>query len=134
MTAPDLHTETSFGALPHRVSPTGLLASALVHVLNRDEPPPARWQAEPFAHAVAQHRLALAGVRTEADLDLVPAPGIDRTFRGSVAVLASEPLAAALAVRRLELSRNLSLPAWPVIVRKGVGPRVAHADAARWFG
>jgi hypothetical protein len=120
--------------VPHGVSPTRLLASALLHVLERDEAPPARWRVEPFVLAVAQHRMALAGARATADLDLVATLRIDHTFRGAVAALGSDPLAAALAVRRLELTRQMPLPAWPTIVGRGIGPRVTHADTARWFG
>ncbi len=134
MTAPDIQIETLCAAMRHGVSSPRLLAAALLHVLERDEAPPARWQAEAFVLAVSRHRLALAGARTTADLDHVAARGVDHTFRGAVAALGSDALAAALAVRHLELSRQAPLPAWPVIVRRGIGPRVTHADAARWFG
>jgi hypothetical protein len=134
MTASSIQIDPPPLALSREVSPTRLLASALLHVLDRDEPPPARWQAEPFVHAVATHRRALAEVRTSAELDRVAAAGIDHTFRGAVAALATDPLAAALAVRRVELNRAAALPGWPVIARRGVGPRVSHADASRWFG
>lgn len=135
MTAADLraepvHSVASFAAL----SPTRLLASALIHVLDRDEPPPARWLAESFIAAVAAHRSALAPATDPSELDRRAAPTADLTFRGAVAALASDPLAAALAVRCLELLRSAGLPAWPVIVRHGVGPRVTRADQGRWFG
>lgn len=134
MTAPDFQIEASFAAMPHGASSPRLLAAALLHVLERDEAPPARWQAEAFVLAVSRHRLALAEARSAAELDHAAAPGVDPTFRSAVAALGSDALAAALAVRHLELSRQAPLPAWPVIVRRGVGPRVTHADAARWFG
>ncbi len=116
------------------VSPTRLLASALLHVLDRDEPPPARWRADPFVAAVAVHRIALAQAASVAELDIAAPANTDTTFRDAVTALASDPFAVALAVRRLELLRGSTLPAWPVIVRHGVAPRVTHADQGRWFG
>ena len=134
MTAPDLRTETT----PHRphgsVSPIRLLASALLHLLDRDDPLPARWRADAFVTAVAQHRAGLATIHTASKLDELAPDAADTTFRGAVTALASDPLAAALAVRRLELMRAADLPAWPVIARHGVAPRVSHAEQGRWFG
>jgi hypothetical protein len=135
MTAPDLRTETphhqrAFGT----VSPTRLLASALLHVLDRDEPLPPRWQADVFVVAVAAHRTSLASVHQIAELDGLAPPSAAGSFHGAVTALASDPLAAALAVRRLELLRDAGLPAWPGIVRHGVTPRVSQADQGRWFG
>ncbi len=134
MTAPDILTPSAPAGAPRSVSPTRLLASALLHVLDRDEPLPARWGAVPFVAAVAAHRIALAAVSSAAALDRAAPAGTDRTFSGAVTALASDPLAAALAVRRLELLRGSTLPAWPVIVRHGAAPRVTHADQGRWFG
>jgi hypothetical protein len=134
MTAPDLHVPPAHPGAPFAVSPAGLLASALLHVLDRDEPPPARWRADPFVAAVASHRTALTEVYSVADLDVSAPASAEATFRGAVAALASDPLAAALAVRRLELLRGSPLPAWPVIVRHGAAPRVTPADQGRWFG
>ena len=134
MTAPDLRTETSHSYPRATVSATRLLASALVHVLDRDEALPPRWRADVFVAAVAGNRANLAFTHSVAELDhLAPASG-DTSFRGAVTALASDPLAAALAVRRLELMRGADLPAWPVIARHGVAPRVSHAEQGRWFG
>ncbi len=134
MTAPDVQIETPFVAMPRGVSPTLRLASALLHVLVRDEAPPARWHAEPFVLAVARHRLALAPVRASADLDRLAMPRPDPTFRGAVAALGNDPLAVAIAVRRLELERGMPLPAWPAMVGRGIWPRATRADTERWFG
>jgi hypothetical protein len=134
MTAPDLRAEPGYPTAPFTpVSPTRLLASALLQLLDRDEPLPPRWLADPFVAAVADHRAALAPVASSRELDQ-RAPALDTTFRAAVTALASDPLAAALAVRRLELMGSATLPAWPAIVRHGVAPRVAHADQGRWFG
>ncbi len=134
MTAPEQFAESPHPTTVHAsVSPTRLLASALLHVIARDEPPPARWRAAAFVVAVMTHRARFAGIRTCAELDRL-APATDSTFRGAVTALASDPLAAALAVRRLELTRAGELPAWPEIIRHGVAPRVTHAEASLWFG
>jgi hypothetical protein len=134
MTAPDLRTETST-PYPHgTVSPTRVLASALVHLLDRDEALPARWRADVFVRAVEAHRAGLASVHSVAALDDLAPSAADTTFRGAVTALASDPLAAALAVRRLELMRGADLAPWPVIARHGVAPRVSHAEQGRWFG
>ncbi len=133
MAAPDLHAPATLIAASHPVSPTRLLASALLHVLDRDEPPPPRWRADPFVAAVAAHRTRLAPVSSSTELDGLVPTGPDPAFRAAVTALASDPLAAALAVRRLELLRGSTLPAWPVIVRHGAVPRV-NADRERWFG
>jgi len=135
MTAPDLRTEpahhpSALGA----ISPTRMLAAALLHVLDRDEALPPRWRADAFVVAVASHRAKVASLQLNADLDHLAPLSADTTFRGAVTALASDPLAAALAVQRLELLRGSALPAWPDIVRHGVAPRVSHSDQGRWFG
>lgn len=130
----EFRLETQPRPTPVVFSPTRRLASALLHVLGRDEPPPARWRADRFVLAVATHRAILAGIPTSGELDGLAPPGYTTSFQGAVALLGSDPLAAALAVRRLELTREAPLPAWPAIVRHGIAPRVTHADAARWFG
>ncbi len=134
MTAPDLRATSAPSPTRLPVLPARLLASALLHVLDRDEPPPARWRADPFVMGVAARRGTLAPVTTVGDLDLLAPTSADVTFRDAVTALASDPLAAALAVRCLELTRGAALPAWPVIVRHGAVPRVAPADQGRWFG
>jgi len=134
MTAPDMRTETSHSYPRATVSATRLLASALVHVLDRDEPLPPRWRADVFVAAVEAHRAGLASVHSVGALDHRVPSSADTTFRGAVTALASDPLAAALAVRRLELMRGADLPAWPVVARHGVTPRVSHAEQGRWFG
>jgi hypothetical protein len=134
MTAPDLRTETPHSYPPVTVSPTRLLASALVHLLDRDEPLPARWRADVFVTAVDAHRARIASVHSVAALDDLVPSSADTTFRGAVTALASDPHAAALAVRRLELMRGADLAPWPVIARHGVAPRVSHAEQGRWFG
>jgi hypothetical protein len=134
MTAPDTRTETSHHSPPGTVSPTRLLASALLHLLDRDEPLPPRWRADVFVTAVEAHRARLAPVGSVAALDNLTPSSAGTTFRGAVTALASDPVAAALAVRRLELMRGADLPAWLVIARHGVAPRVSHAERGRWFG
>jgi len=135
MTAPELGTEASHPQAAFSApSPTWQLASALLHVLDRDEALPARWRADVFVAAVAGNRASLAFTHAVAELDHLAPASAKTTFRGAVTALASDPLAAALAVRRLELMRGSALPAWPVIVRHGVAPRVSHADQGRWFG
>lgn len=115
-------------------SPTGLLASALVHVLARDEPPPPRWQADAFVHAVADARDWLRAVVSTAELDLVTPKHGAQSFGTAVVALATDPLIAAIAVRRLELTRRQALPPWPVVVRRGLVPRVHESEVGRWFG
>ncbi len=133
MTAPDLRTETPRPAAgPGPVSPTRLLASALLHIVDRGEAPPAQWGSPAFIRAVAAHRADLAGIGSAAELDL--RSPIPEAFPDAMNVLARDPLAAALAVRRLELTRGQALPSWRAIVRFGVGPRVTPAEASRWFG
>ena len=114
--------------------PTQLLESALLHVLSRDEPLPARWRAEPFVLAVTQHRADLAQVVGASQLDAAASTAPGSTFQTAVAGLANDPLAVAIAIRRLELTTGSSLPAWPAIVRRGVAQGVARADTERWFG
>lgn len=133
-TVPDLLLETPFRETRlAAVSPTSLLAAALLHVLDRDEPPPPRWHAEPFVIAVADQRLKLSAVDVLEDLDAEAPETLGSTFGSAVAALASDPKAAALAVRRLELNRRAPMPSWPVIVRRGTSPRLT-VEAARWFG
>ena len=136
MTASDLRAETPLpAALTAAVSPTRILASALLHVLDRDEPLPPRWRAESFVRAVARHRAVLDGIVVVGHLDpLASVSTPAASFQGAVNLLASDALAAAFAVRRLELARGSSLPAWPVLVRHGVAPRIPADEAARWFG
>jgi hypothetical protein len=134
MTVPDLQIELPRMARPPGVSPTRLLASALLHLLDRDEPFPLRWSADAFVSSVSAHRAVLETVDSSVELDLRARADADTTFPGAVAALASDPLAVALAVRSLELSRHGALPAWPLIVRHGIAPRVAPADRGRWFG
>jgi dTDP-4-dehydrorhamnose reductase len=134
MTAPDLRTETAHHPTAFGASPTRQLASALLHLLDRDEALPLRWRAAVFIAAVAGNRASLALTRSIVELDNLAPASTGTTFRGAVTALASDPLAAALAVRRLELVRGSSLPAWPTIVRHGVAPRVSHAEQGRWFG
>jgi len=83
---------------------------------------------------VAVQRASLASCHTTAEIDSLATGSAGGSFRGAVTALASDPLAAALAVRRLELMRAADLPAWPVIARHGVAPRVSHAEQGRWFG
>ena len=135
MTTIDLRIDTP----PHQVglgtiSPARQLAGALLHVLDRDEPLPPRWRADAFVGAVAVQRASLASCHTTAEIDSLATGSAGGSFRGAVTALASDPFAVALAVRRLELLRGASLPAWPVIVRHGVGPRVTHVEQGRWFG
>ena len=135
MTAPDLRIEPKHAPAPLAApSPTRLLASALLHLLDRDEPVPPRWLADPFVAGISTHRAVIASVASAGELDLLAPATVGTTFRGAVTALASDPLAVALAVRRLELLRAAVLPAWPTIVRHGIAPRVTHADQGRWFG
>lgn len=135
MTAQDLRRDASSalpGPGPAPVSPSRLLASALLHLLDRDEPLPARWHGDPFTVAVARHRLIAGAMTTGEDLDrLAGILGVG-TFAAAAGALARDPLAAALAVRRLELLRGAPLPAWPQVVRYGVTPRVVPAAPERW--
>jgi len=135
MTASELRPDTA-GPMSRLapVSPSRLLASALLHVLDRDEPLPARWRADPFVVTVAYHRSLLQAVDTPGELDRLAPLWARVSFPDAVTALASDPLAAALAVRRLEMMRGAGLPAWPDIVRHGVAPRVGPAEAGRWFG
>jgi len=134
MTTPDLWTDPVPPLPTASASPSRLLASAMLHVLDRDEPLPARWRAEPFVTAVEAQRAALEAVTDPADLDRLVPTAMAATFRAAVANLASDPHAAAIAVRRLELARRSSLPTWQLLLRHGIGPRVGRDDAARWFG
>jgi hypothetical protein len=115
-------------------STAGLLGSALLHVLARDEPPPATWATSVFEGGVTYHRAWLSSIQTTAELDRLAPPAVDPTFRGAVSALARDPLAVAVAVRRLELARGAALPAWTAILRHGVGPRVSRAEQGLWFG
>jgi hypothetical protein len=116
------------------VSTAGLLGSALLHVLGRDEPPPAAWATFAFAGGVAYHRAWLSSAQSTAELDPLAPPAVDPTFWGAVSALARDPLAVAVAVRRLELARGAALPGWPAILRHGVAPRVSRDEQGRWFG
>jgi hypothetical protein len=116
------------------VSTAGLLGSALLHLLARDEPPPAAWATSFFEGGVTYHRAWLSSMQTTAELDRLAPPTVDPTFWGAVSSLARDPLAVAVAVRRLELARGASLPAWSAILRHGVAPRVSRAEQGRWFG
>ncbi|MFN8630536.1 MAG: hypothetical protein U0838_09530 [Chloroflexota bacterium] len=100
MTAQDLRRDASSalpGPGPAPVSPSRLLASALLHLLDRDEPLPARWHGDLFTVAVARHRLIAGAMTTGEDLDRLAGilgVGVCRSGWGA----RSNPLAAALAV------------------------------------
>jgi hypothetical protein len=128
MTTPDLrHDAPSIPQPLGQTSPSRLLASALLHLLDRDEPLPARWHADAFATAVARHRVVAGAMLSVDDLDRLARVMPIASFASAVDWLAREPMAAALAVRRLELLRGASLPPWPQLVRYGLAPRV-HAS------
>jgi hypothetical protein len=128
MTALDVRYDAPEPMSVHRhASDARLLATALIQVLSRDEPPPARWTSRPFCEAVAD-------APEIEDLDALGAGLREPTFRGAAAALAADPNAVALGVRRLELARGAPLPPWPDIVRHGVSPRLTPADGAWWFG
>ncbi|HYO43280.1 MAG TPA: hypothetical protein VES19_08795 [Candidatus Limnocylindrales bacterium] len=112
---------------------TLLLASALSHLLNRDEERPARWLGTTFASDVELARRPLRQVVRVRDLP-APATGVPATFGSAVAVLGRDPASVALAVRRLEIARSASLPSWEDLVRRGLPPTVSPLDVATWFG
>lgn len=115
-------------------SPSRRLASALLHVLDRDESMPARWRSAAFGRSVAHARQALSPLDTIAALDLASAHLAVDSFARAVGVLAADPLAAAIAIRHLEVERHDPLPGWPLILRRGVRRHIDAAEASRWFG
>jgi hypothetical protein len=112
-------------------SPTRLLASALLHLVDRDEPVPARWRSEAFAASVARHRTVLETIDAEETLDRLARVTTVSSFGGAVSALSRDPFAAALAVRRLELTRGEPLPAWDELVRHGVPPLALPVEQLR---
>lgn len=112
---------------------TLLLASALSHLLARDEERPARWLARSFATDVERARLTLRRVVRVRDLP-PPGPGSPATFGAAVAVLERDPSSVALAIRRLEIARSAALPAWEDVVRRGLPSTASPLDVATWFG
>jgi hypothetical protein len=110
-----------------------LLASALGHLLGRDGERPARWLTAAFAADVERARLPLRRVVRVRDLPTAPAGGV-LTFAEAVAMLGRDPVAVALAIRRLEIARSGALPAWEDLARRGVPPTTSLLDVATWFG
>jgi len=113
-------------------SSSELLASALVHLVDRDEPVPARWRSEAFAASVARHRVILGSLVDSDALERLAKVIPLTSFSGAAAALARDPFAAALAVRRIELARGSHLPAWPDVARHGVAPDPTRSAHDRW--
>jgi hypothetical protein len=133
MTAQDVRADAPTIVPPFRTtSPTRLLAAALLHLLDRDEPLPARWQAAAFTEAVARHRIVAGAMISIGDLDRLAQVLAIGSFAAAVDALARDPLAASLAVRRIELFRDAPLPAWPQFVRYGLSPRVTSSELGWW--
>lgn len=126
MAMPDSRSDAD--AQARMFGPARALASALVQVMGRGEPPPARWASRRFCEVVAYERSLLASAHGTDELDAVAGLLREPTFRGAATALAADPRAVALAVRRLELVRGGPLPPWPDIVRLLFVPRVADAD------
>lgn len=112
---------------------TLLLASALSHLLARDEERPARWLVRSFATDVDRARLKLRLVVRVRDLP-PPGPATPATFGAAVAVLERDPNSVAIAMRRLEIARSAALPAWEDVVRRGLPSAASPLDVATWFG
>jgi hypothetical protein len=110
-----------------------LLASALNHLLARDESRPARWLAPSFATDVERARMRLRRVVRATDLP-EHTPGEATTFGTAVDALGRDPAAVALAIRRLEITRSAALPAWEDLVRRGIPPMASPLEVATWFG
>jgi hypothetical protein len=112
-----------------------VLAGALVQLLGRDDELPARWLSPSFAREVQADRAdlrtitSLAGLRSISRESTVGSP-----FRAAVAGLTRDPVHVAVAIRHLEILHGQALPTWSDLVRRGVPPGFAPADAALWFG
>ena len=112
-----------------------ILAGALVQLLARDEEVPARWQSPSFAREVQADRAdlrtitSLAGLRSLSRESVAGSP-----FRSAVAALTRDSAHVAVAIRHLEILHGQALPPWSDLVRRGVPPGFAAADAALWFG
>ncbi len=119
------------------------LGNDLCLLVERDEPPPARWLTRGFVADVARLRSRLAATPSVVVLGRyarrfggpdAPAP---RTFEEAADLLARDALSVAVALRRIELQHRVRLPAWPDVVRRRrVLPLPVEPafDAALWFG
>jgi hypothetical protein len=96
-----------------------LLATALAHLLTRDQPTPESWLTTGFADAVEAERARLRVVEAAAGLP-VPETGTPMTFATAVDHLGRDPGGVALAIRRIELARSTVLPRWDELVRRGL--------------
>lgn len=121
------------GGQGHPHAPTHVLASALAHLLARDEERPARWLTRSFATEVEFFRMPLRRVVRARDLP-EPDAAAPATFTAAVEALASDPAFVAVAIRRLEIARSAALPAWEDLVRRGIPPTPTPLDIATWFG
>ena len=112
-----------------------ILAGALVQLLSRDEELPARWLSATFAREVQADRADLRTITSLAGLRSISREsGVGGPFRAAVAGLTRDPAHVAVAVRHLEILHGQALPPWSDLVRRGVPPGFAEADAALWFG
>ncbi len=127
------------GAAPHAHPFTmgahaRVLATALIHLLDRDEGAPARWHTDDFAAAVDDWRSALRSVADHPAARMVSLdPGREVGFDEAATRLARDPLDVAAALLHLERERREQLPGWTDLVRRGM-PARDDRDAALWFG
>jgi hypothetical protein len=112
-----------------------VLATALAHLLDRDDGCPARWHTHDFASAVEAVRSELRAVAgTPATSTKALDPGREIGFDEAAARLARDPVDVAAALVHLESMRQERLPAWRDLVRRGLPRRTADLDVALWFG
>lgn len=112
-----------------------ILAGALIQLLGRDDELPARWLSPAFAREVQADRADLRTIISLAALRAISRESnVGSPFRAAVAGLTRDPAHVAVAIRHLEILHGHSIPPWSDLVRRGVQPGFAAADAALWFG